>query len=147
ASFGGRSCTRVVRDNLLTAVTRGNTAAILQSLYGNGLLNPNVGLSGQFSNNLYISNQGSSSYNGLLLSVRKRFSNNLQLDFNYTYSHSIDNQSSVVNTVSGGVVCDLRNLRVCRGNSDFDVRHVINANWVYYLPFGRGERFANNVPG
>ncbi|HKQ73763.1 MAG TPA: TonB-dependent receptor [Blastocatellia bacterium] len=146
-SFGGRSCTRVVRDSFLTAVTRGNTAPILQSMYGSGLLNPNVGLSGQFSNNLYISNQGSSSYNGLLLSLRKRFSNNLQLDFNYTFSHSIDNQSSVVNTVSGGIVCDLRNLRVCRGNSDFDVRHVINANWIYYLPFGRGERFGGSVPG
>ncbi len=141
------SCTRVVRSLFSTAVTRGNTASILQGLYGNGLLKPNVGLSGQFSNNLYISNFGSSSYNGLLLSVRKRFSNNLQLDFNYTFSHSIDNQSSIVNTVTGGVVCDLRNLRVCRGNSDFDVRHVINANWVYYLPFGRGERIGSNIPG
>jgi hypothetical protein len=145
--FSGLSCTRVVRALFSTAVTRGNTASILQGLYGNGLLNPNVGLSGQFSNNLYISNQGSSSYNGLLLSVRKRFSNNLQLDFNYTFSHSIDNQSSIVNTVAGGIVCDLRNLRACRGNSEFDVRHLINANWLYYLPFGRGERLGGNIPG
>jgi hypothetical protein len=144
---GRPSCTRVVRDRFLTAVTRGNTATILQGLYGIGLLNANVGLSGQFSNNLYISNQGSSSYNGLLFSVRKRFSNNLQLDFNYTFSHSIDNQSSIVNTVAGGTVCDLRNLRACRGNSDFDVRHVVNANWLYYLPVGRGQRFGGNLPG
>jgi len=57
--------------------------------------------------------------------VVKRFSQGLQFDLNYTLSHSLDNGSSVVNTVSGGLVCDLRNLRVCRGPSDFDIRHLI----------------------
>jgi hypothetical protein len=29
------------------------------------------------------------------------------------------------------------------GNSDFDVRHLINTSEVWQLPFGRGKRFAN----
>ena len=83
----------------------------------------------------------------MLVSLRKRFSKGLQFDFNYTLSHSIDNQSSVVNTVFGGLVCDATNLRVCRGNSDFDIRHVINVNGIYELPFGRGHRFGGKAPG
>jgi hypothetical protein len=53
----------------------------------------------------------------------------------------------VVNTVSGGLVCDLRNLRVCRGPSDFDIRHLFNANFIYELPFGKGRTFGSNAPG
>ena len=31
-----------------------------------------------------------------------------------------------------------------RGPSDFDLRHQINSNWVYDLPFGRGRRFGHD---
>jgi hypothetical protein len=41
----------------------------------------------------------------------------------------------------------LTNLRVCRGNSDFDIRHLVNANFIYELPFGRGQRFGSGMPG
>lgn len=142
------SCTRFLAGTSLnTLIAQGNTTNLISALVGNGLLNPNVGMSGQFASNLYISNQGSSTYNGMLLSIRKRFSAGLQFDFNYTWQHSIDNQSSVVNTVLGGIVCDLRDLRSCRGNSDFDIRHLWNANWIYDLPFGKGRMFGSHVPG
>lgn len=125
----------------------GGSADLVQQLFANGFLNPNVGLSAQFADNLYISNQGASSYNGLLMSIRKRFSQGFQFDFNYTLSHSLDNQSSIVNTVTGGIPCDLRNLRVCRGNSDFDIRHLFNFNGIWELPFGRGKLIGGDVPG
>jgi len=142
------SCTRFLAGtSLRTLIVRGDTSDTLQALVANGLLNPNVGMSGQFSDNVYISNQGSSSYNGMLIGLRKRFSRGLQFDFNYTLSHSIDNQSSIVNTVIGGLVCDIRNLRVCRGNSDFDIRHLWNANFIYELPFGKGRMFGSNANG
>ncbi|HEY6802199.1 MAG TPA: TonB-dependent receptor [Pyrinomonadaceae bacterium] len=128
-------------------VLRGDTSDAIQLLYANNLLDPNVGMSAQFGTNIYISNQGASSYDGLLMSLRKRFSSGLQFDFNYTWSHAIDNGSSVVNTVSGGLVCDVTNLRVCRGDSDFDIRHLVNANFIYELPFGKGKRFFKNAPG
>lgn len=128
-------------------VLRGDTSDAVFILFANGLLDSNVGMSSQFGTNVYISNQGASTYDGMLVSLRKRFSQGLQFDFNYTWSHSIDNGSSVVNTVTGGLVCDLRDLRVCRGNSDFDIRHLVNANFIYELPFGRGQRFGGGVPG
>jgi hypothetical protein len=126
-------------------ITNGDTSDTVQAMYANGFLNPNVGMSSQFSTNIYISNQGSSIYNGFLLSLRKRLSKGLQFDFNYTWSNSIDNGSSVVNTVSGGLVCDLRNLRVCRGPSDFDIRHLFNANFLYELPFGKDKSFGTSA--
>ncbi|HMI53181.1 MAG TPA: TonB-dependent receptor [Candidatus Saccharimonadales bacterium] len=126
---------------------RGDLSDTIQLLYANGLLAPNVGLGSQFSVNAYISNAASSNYHAMLTSLRKRFSNGIQFDLNYTLSHSIDNLSTVGNTVTGGLICDVRNLRVCRGNSDFDVTHFVSANGVFELPYGHGKRFGNNAPG
>ncbi|HEY0729616.1 MAG TPA: hypothetical protein VGD38_16160, partial [Pyrinomonadaceae bacterium] len=145
--FPGGTALMAGNGTLRQLVLRGDTSDAIQLLYANGLLNQNVGMSAQFGTNIYVSNQGASTYDGLLTSLRKRFSHGLQFDFNYTWSHSIDNGSSVVNTVVGGLVCDLRDLRVCRGNSDFDIRHLVNANFIYELPFGRGRMFGSGVPG
>jgi hypothetical protein len=145
--FPGGTALMAGNGTLRQFVLRGDTSDAVQLLYANGLLNQNVGLSAQFGTNIYISNQGASTYDGMLVSLRKRFSSGLQFDFNYTWSHALDNGSSVVNTVSGGLVCDLTNLRVCRGNSDFDIRHLVNANFIYELPFGRGQRFGKESAG
>lgn len=128
-------------------ILTGNTALLIQTLNGAGLLPANVGLSGQYAASAFVTNLGSSSYNGMLVSLRKRFSQGLQFDFNYTLSHSIDNESSIANTVAGGLICDYRNLRACRGDSDFDIRHLINVNGIYELPFGRGKSLGGNTHG
>jgi hypothetical protein len=128
-------------------VVKGDLSDTLQALNANGLVANNSGLPGQFSTNAYIGNFGSSSYNGLLVTVKKNLSRNLQFGFNYTFSRSIDNVSSVANTVVGGLVCDATNIRICRGPSDFDVTHVFSANGVYDLPFGRGRTFGRNANG
>ena len=139
--------TALVAGALGELVKIGDTADTVSVLQAFGLLDHNVGLNDQFPTNIYISNHGSSSYNGMLVSLRKRFSRGLQFDLNYTWSHAIDNGSSVVNTVAGGLVCDLRDLRVCRGDSDFDIRHLVNANFIYELPFGRGRAFGSGASG
>jgi hypothetical protein len=143
----GFNCTRLFTAFTRSLVNIGDVSDAFQAAYSLGLLNPNVGLPGQFSSNVFITNLAASNYNGMLLSVRRRFSQGLQFDFNYTLSHSIDNQSSIANTVVGGLICDLRNLRVCRGPSDFDIRHLFNANGIWELPFGRGHWIGGNVPG
>jgi hypothetical protein len=133
------SCTRIVARFFGSLVSKGDAADTIQALFANSLLRPNVGLPGQFSDNLYITNEGHSRYDGLLISLQKRFSHGLQFDFNYTFSHSKDNNSSVGNTVIGGLVYDLNNPDAGYGPSDFDIRHLINANFIYELPFGRGK--------
>jgi hypothetical protein len=117
-----------------------------------GLLLPNTGLLAQTGSAGYIGNFSASSYNSLIIALRKRLSNGLQFDFDYAFAHAIDNVSDVNNSFvlfqssANGLVCDLRNLRTCRASSDFDARHTISANFVYNLPFGRGQRFLNSTP-
>ncbi len=147
AALGTPNCTSFVATAAPTLVQTGSTTPVVQGLNSLGLLNPNVGLSGQFVANGYVTNLASSSYNGMLVSLRKRFTQGLQFDFNYTLSHSVDNQSSISNTAIGALICDSRNLRACRGNSDFDIRHLINVNGIYELPFGRGRSIGGNTRG
>src|SRR6185436_8231032 len=42
----------------------------------------------------------SSNYNAAQFSIRKRLSNDVQFDFNYTYSHSLDNASGLQNATA-----------------------------------------------
>jgi hypothetical protein len=93
---------------------------------------------------------GNSNYNALAVSVKQRLSN-LTLDFNYTYSHSLDDASGLQNetnafgnTNNGGafIVNPIRQ-RDNYANSDFDIRHVINVSGVWQMPFGTGKRLLN----
>jgi hypothetical protein len=88
-----------------------------------------------------LQNTGKSNYNGLTGSVNRRFTAGFSGTLNYTWSHSIDDVSN------GGVLpysfndsflnqIDPSSLaRLNRGNSDYDVRHNISANYVWELPF------------
>jgi hypothetical protein len=149
------NCTTLTAFQFFQLASKGDLSDTIQSLAGFGglgIINPNVGLPAQTSANAYIGNYASSNYNGLLISLRKRISNNLQFDFNYTFSHSIDNVSDVTNNFPGftangsGLICDLTNLRTCRASSDFDARHAINLHYLYDLPFGRGQLIGHDAP-
>ena len=113
------------------------------------LLNPNVVMASQFSSNDYYTNKGFSVYHGLLATLHKNAGHGLQFDFNYTWSHSIDNFSLVANGQSnftGEFICDATRPRECRGNSDFDLTQVFNGNFIYDMPFGRGKTFGGTMP-
>ena len=124
---------------------RGDISDSLFELAGTGLLPTNIGIPSQFGTNAYLTNMGSSNYHGLLLTLDKNFSQGLQFEFNYTWSHSIDNTSLSSNNnalfTNTGMICDVLQPRACRSSSDFDVRQEITANFVYQLPFGRGRQF------
>jgi Carboxypeptidase regulatory-like domain/TonB dependent receptor-like, beta-barrel len=87
---------------------------------------------------------GSSTYNGLGLSMERRFSAGLELQARYTWSHSINDGS-----VGGGESSGPENVNCLpcdKGPSIFDVRNNITFNAVYDLPFGPGKPFMN-APG
>jgi hypothetical protein len=146
-----RSGTQVIAGYQKSLATKGDVADLVQWLSAAGVLDANIGMPAQFAGNTYITNKGSSNYHGLLTSLHKNMSNGLQFDINYTLSHSIDNASGVANSIASsdglGFICDAQNLRVCRGNSDFDMTHIVNGNFVYDLPFGKGRSFGRDVPG
>lgn len=146
----GPGGTQFLYENLGSYVDNGDFADFVQALAANGLIDANVGMASQFAENTFITNKGSSTYHGLLTTLSKNLSHGLQFDLNYTWSHSIDNTSLVANSIASntgtGFICDARNLRVCRGNSDFDISNIINGDFLYDLPFGRGRTFAGNAP-
>ena len=155
--FGFASCADFINDPNVAGslVSIGDMADTVAALYANGLLPANVGLDPQFSSQLYFGNKSYSNYQGLLTSLHKKYSHGLQFDVNYTYSHSIDNSSTIANNATGtsatggygGFLCDAINLASCRGNSDFDVTHLISADGLYELPFGKGRWLGGNASG
>lgn len=150
--FGFGNCTQLAAYETDSYLPYGDLSSTDLVLSAYGLLLPNTGLLAQTGSAGYIGNYSASSYNALILVVRKKLSNNLQFDFDYAFAHSIDNVSDINNSFvdfqasANGLVCDLRNLRTCRASSDFDARHTISANYVYNLPIGRGQRFLNSAP-
>jgi len=145
-----RSNTAVLARSFLgTYIGRGDFADFTEYLSAFGLLPSNVGMASQFSENTFYTNKGNSNYHGLLTTLHKNAGHGLQFDFNYTWSHSIDNVSIVANQAAFGgygFVCDVLRPRECRGNSDFDVAHYFNGNFLYDLPFGRGRALAGDAP-
>lgn len=133
-----------------TLIDTGDFADFIQGLGGGGYIDSNIGMASQLAENTYITNKGFSSYNGMLVTLNKNMSHGLKFDFNYTWSHSIDNVSAIANFIAAsngyGFLCDARNNRTCRGNSDFDAQNVITSDFIYELPFGRKRAFAATVP-
>ena len=105
----------------------------------------------QFGSIMFLSNSADSVYHSLQTTLRKRFSNGLLFNFAYTLSKVIDDQSAdpIVTTFTPTSVAtlDSANLRLDRARADFDQKHVIILTWIYELPFGKGKRFLNSVPG
>jgi hypothetical protein len=88
-------------------------------------------------------NLGQSSYHSFQLTIRKRLSDGLQADFNYTLSKSLDNGSAAESEGQGaGQILNAFAPRQSLGVSEFDIRHQINSNFMLDLPVGRNRRFA-----
>jgi hypothetical protein len=145
----GVSNTAFIAQNLAPYPARGDVADSVELMSYFGLLPNNVGMAAQYSENTFFTDGGFSDYNGLLTTIHKNASHGLQFDFNYTWSHSIDNVSQIANSYAYtgyGFLCDILRPRLCRANSDFDHRNYFNGNLLYQLPFGKGRDFAANVP-
>ena len=99
---------------------------------------------------------GNSEYHGGTLSVRQRLGESLTMDFNYTFSKSMDDASGLQTSGSYGGTFILNPLRQhdSWAVSDFDVRHIINFNALWQLPMGRnrwlsfgGNKVADTILG
>jgi trimeric autotransporter adhesin len=101
-----------------------------------GVLNPSAN---QFTYEDSIAYQRS---NALAVNARKRLQKGISLQATYTYSHSIDNASSVGGSGSSIAQND-QDLAAEESNSSFDVRHKVTGNWILELPFGPNRAFLN----
>jgi hypothetical protein len=97
-----------------------------------------------------FSTLGTSDYHSAQVSIRKQLSKGFSFDMNYTWSHSLDTASGAQNTSNTGnfgspFVQNPFDLDANRANSNFDIRHNVNVNALYELPFGKGKMFFANT--
>ncbi len=90
----------------------------------------------------YTDSSGSSAYNALQVKVQRHFSRGLAVIGAYTYSKSLDTNSTYFSTSVGANTIDPNfpqnsyNRAAEKGRSDFDYRHRFSLSYVYNLPFG-----------
>lgn len=130
-------------------VTTTANASFAYSLYNDATRRTNA-LAAGLPSNFFIANPdlqgganvtgngGYTNYNGLELELRRRLSNGLQFQTSYTFGHNYESARY-----------SFRKERVQRVNTGTigQVTHAFKLNWVYQLPFGRGQRFGSDANG
>jgi Carboxypeptidase regulatory-like domain len=91
--------------------------------------------------------EGSSSYHSLQVSFQRRYSNGLTVSANYTYSHAIDDATtlSYEGQEGFGNADPFAIHRFETGNSDLDLRHRFLGSATYELPFGKNFNGAKKI--
>ena len=119
------------------------------------VLGPYAFYTSQFGSVAALRSRGTGSYHGMQWTLRKRFSAGVQLDFNYTFSKSIDLASIPENraSVPGFTASNIASTSIInswytndmKAVSDYDVPNLLSALWVAELPFGKGKPIAGNA--
>lgn len=81
---------------------------------------------------------GTSTYNGLVVSLTKKTSGGLTMQANYTLSKSLD--QGLINQNNAGYYLNSFNVNASYGPSAYDRRHLITGDFVYQLPIGGSHR-------
>lgn len=128
-------CTTYPNCTALPTISAPNTGAqFINSTTPGARINPNFGAM------ITEATTAASSYNSLQVGLSRQFAHNLAGQFNYTWSHCIDDGSFATTLEEYGQL-DLNsyNQRYDYGNCIFDIRHNISVNVLYSLPF-KGNR-------
>jgi hypothetical protein len=126
--------------NLLTTLNIGSSGTGASRNAGGAFL----------ANVLLYTNAASSKYDGLQTQVQKRFSRGIQGQISYTFSHTTDNGVGLVGSLgdsrSGGRVGYVNpfDINADNGRSSLDIRHLLSADAIIDLPFGKGQKYLSN---
>ena len=121
---------------------------LLDPVFGTSKFGPNALFNAQYSSLSTWRNMGSSDYHAFQLNTKKQWTNGDLIDFNYTFSKSIDLTSAGERVgVFTGVIGNPWEPGLYRSVSDFDTSHQFAASAVYNLPFGTGRRYMTNANG
>ncbi len=154
AAYAGANWTNTAITNNLVPVAANVTGAA-GVLSGNAGLRANAIAAGRERNFFVINpdmpagaflidNSASSTYDALQVELRRRMSAGLLLQANYTFAHSMSD-AFASSSIAQSNFTSIRNARLNYGLSPFDIRHAFKGDFIYELPFGRGQRFANGI--
>jgi len=93
---------------------------------------------------------GDSSYNALQIDLNHRFSHDLSLRGDYTWSRALDDGDSLNGTLAQnapGLVENPYDIRGDWGPATYNATNAASINVLYELPFGRDKSFANGMEG
>lgn len=119
----------------------------VQTLIDDAGIYPNMFVHPQYAAFSAYSSIANSDYNGATFTLRQRLGKILTYDLNYTLSNSKDDASGLQTGGSYASQFILNPLRQ-RDNysySDFDIRHVLNGNFIFELPVGKGRKYFGDM--
>jgi hypothetical protein len=100
-----------------------------------------------------VTNLAESNYNGATVQISRRGSKNLTFDASYTFTRHLANDLGATpnnglvgvtgGAAGGNYLSDKNHPGLDYGNVNFDHRHRFLATYMYSLPFGKGQRWAN----
>ena len=105
------------------------------------LNNPNTGVADLLGNGAKFR------YNALQTEIRRRFSQGLTFQANYTFQKSLTDAPGTGQTRFEPLIDNALGSRIEYAIADTDTTHVFNLNAIYELPFGRGRRFFSGAGG
>ncbi len=93
-----------------------------------------------------IENNGRQSYDSVQIELRRRLSKGLLVQGNYVFARAFTNAFTSSASVVGQP-STLRNMRLSKTVSPFNIEHTFKVNWIYELPIGKGQWLGGNVGG
>lgn len=119
----------------------------VQALIDDIGITPNLFFHPQYAAFSAFGTFANSDYHGATFTLRQRLGDTLSYDINYTFSKSMDDVSGLQTDGSYGGQFLLNPLRQkdSYSVSDFDAKHVINANFLFNLPVGRGRAWFTDM--
>lgn len=91
-----------------------------------------------------IENNGRTAYDSLQVELRRRMSKGLLLQGNYTFAKGFTN-AFASSSVVAGQPSTFRDMSLSKTVTPFNITHALKVNWIYELPFGRGQLLGGNV--
>jgi hypothetical protein len=88
-----------------------------------------------------LTNNGASYFDALQIEVRHRLASGFTMSGSYQFAKNLADGAIASNGNTADNATTLRNLRLDRTVTGFDIRNAIKFNWIYELPFGANKRF------
>jgi hypothetical protein len=131
----------LLTDPTVRSLIQTGQVADLATLYQTNGLNGNVAFFPQpyALGSDILTNFSNSTYNSLQAEVRHRMRNGLTFETNYTFSKVLSDADGDVQSRIQHFL-DINNPKLERARANYDLTHMIKADGIYELPFGKGHR-------